>query len=333
MLENIPRVKLGNFPTPLDVVPRLAKEIGLEKLFIKRDDLTGFAGGGTKVRKLEYDFAEILDNNYDVVLTAGGVQSNHARLTAAAAKKFNLDAKLVLGGTEFNSYDGNLLLDILFGAEIRFLANDDENDHLTAAMNVWAEELKPKGAHPYISPIGGSSALSSLGCLNAIKELAGQLNTKEKVQIVLPVGSCGTFAGIVLGARLFIPNSRIVGISISRTSEAITKRSLEIIYECCDLLKIDFYFNKDDIEVYDQYFNEYGVPTEEGQNAIIQCARSEGILLDPVYTGKAMAGMIDLVKTGKLHKNLPTVFLHTGGLPILFSYEPAFHQLANFTKI
>jgi D-cysteine desulfhydrase len=333
MLENIPRVKLGNFPTPLDVVPRLAKEIGLEKLFIKRDDLTGFAGGGTKVRKLEYDFAEILDNNYDVVLTAGGVQSNHARLTAAAAKKFNLDAKLVLGGTEFNSYDGNLLLDILFGVEIRFLANDDENDHLTAAMNVWAKELKLKGAHPYISPIGGSSALSSLGCLNAIKELAGQLNTREIIQIVLPVGSCGTFAGIVLGARLFMPNSRIVGISISRTSEAITKRSLEIIHECCDLLKIDFDFNKDDIEVYDQYFNEYGVPTEDGQNAIIHCARSEGILLDPVYTGKAMAGMIDLVKTGKLNKNLLTVFLHTGGLPILFSYEPAFHQLANFTKI
>jgi D-cysteine desulfhydrase len=333
MLENIPRVKLGNFPTPLDEAPRLAKEIGLEKLFIKRDDLTGFAGGGTKVRKLEYDFAEIIANNYNVVLTAGGVQSNHARLTAAAAKKFNLDAKLVLGGPEFNSFDGNLLLNILFGAEIRFLPNDDENEHLESAMNDWANELKQKGMHPYISPIGGSTALSSLGCVDAINELASQLNTTDEFQIVLPVGSCGTFAGIVLGAKLLMPKSRVVGISISRTRDAIKKRSLEIIRECCKLLKINFDLCEQDIVAYDQYFKEYGVPTEEGQRAILQCASLEGIILDPVYTGKAMAGMIDLVKNGKLNKNIPTVFLHTGGLPILFSYEPAFHHLAKFTKI
>lgn len=157
MLKNIPHVQLAKIPTPLDEAPRLAREIGLAKLFIKRDDLTGFAGGGTKVRKLEYDFADMVEKKHDVVVAAGGVQSNHARITAAAASLFNLKAKLVLGGPEFSSFDGNLLLDILFGAEIRFLPNDDDNDHLTSAMMDWADELKQTGARPYVLPIGGST--------------------------------------------------------------------------------------------------------------------------------------------------------------------------------
>ena len=222
MLDSTPRVSLATLPTPLVEAPRLAGEIGLKSLFFKRDDLTGFAGGGTKVRKLEYDFAEILANKYNVVLTAGGVQSNHARLTAAAARRFGLDAKLVLGGPPFTSFDGNLLLDILFGASIRFLPNDDENDHLTSAMTAWADELKTAGANPYISPIGGSTGLGALGCVAEMRELAGQVMPHERLQIVLPVGSCGSFAGILLGARLFLPNARIIGISVSRSSGAIT---------------------------------------------------------------------------------------------------------------
>jgi D-cysteine desulfhydrase family pyridoxal phosphate-dependent enzyme len=328
MLENIPRINLANVPTPLDETPRLAKEIGLAKLFMKRDDLTGFAGGGTKVRKLEYDIAYVLQHHFDVVIAAGGVQSNYARLVAAAARKFNLKAKLVLGGPEFHSYNGNLLLDILFGADIRFLPNDDDNDHLTSAMTDWADKRRRTGAHPYISPIGGSTALGSLGCISTMKEIADQLQTSEKVQIVLPVGSCGTLAGIILGARMFMPNSRIVGISVARTTDAIKKRTLEILAESCSLLKRNCDFHEKDIEPYDQYCEEYGIPTPDGQKAIIQCAHSEGLILDPVYTGKAMAGLIDLVRQGKLDKKLPTVFLHTGGFPILFSFEPDFHKLA-----
>ncbi len=331
MVEDFPHIHLGMYPTPLQAAPRLAKELGLASLFIKRDDLTGFAGGGTKVRKLEYDFAEILENNHDVVMAAGGVQSNLVRIVAAAAAMFNLKAKMVLGGPEFTSYDGNLLLDILFGAEIRFLPNDDANDHLTAAMTDWAEELKRSGSHPYMLPIGGSTALGSLGCITAVKEISAQLNTDKKVQIVLPVGSCGTLAGIILGARMFMPNSRIVGISVSRTSAAITKRTLEIISECRTLLNMPLDIQERDIETYDRYFTEYGSPTAEGQNAVIQCARTEGVLLDPVYTGKAMAGLIDLVVKKILDPDLPTVFIHTGGLPVLFSYEPEFRPLANVT--
>lgn len=333
MLKNFPRVKLDGYPTPVTNAVRLAEEIGVSKFLIKRDDLIGFAGGGTKVRKIEYDLPLILENKYDVVLTAGGVQSNHARILSAAAKKFNIDAKLVLGGPEFKTFDGNLLTDIIFGAEIRFLPGDDDNDHLISAMNQWADELKQKGRHPFISPIGGSTARGSLGCINAVEEIAAQIKPGEKTQIVLPVGSCGTYAGIVLGAKLLMPDARIIGISISRTSEAIKERSLEIIEECCGLLKIKFKTDDYDIETYDRYFEEYGVSTESGETALFKCAQLEGILLDPIYTAKAMAGFIDLAERGMIDENITTIFIHTGGMPILFSFENIFRKYAEFKRI
>lgn len=331
MFSHIPRIHLATVPTPLDEAPRLAKEIGLSHLFIKRDDLTGFAGGGTKVRKLEYDFADILAKKCDVVVSAGGVQSNLVRLAAAASARFGLKMKGVLGGPEFQSYDGNLLLNSLFGAEIRFLPNDDANDHLTSAAMEWAEELKQSGSRPYVLPIGGSTPLGSLGCISVIEEIAAQLKTQGKVQIVLPVGSCGTFAGMMLGARMILPDARIIGISISRSAAAIRKRTSELSAECAALLQLDYPLNENDIECYDHYHQEYGTPTPEGQHAVIRSARLEGLLLDPVYTGKAMSGLFDLAAKGVLDKNIPTVFLHTGGLPILFSFESSFRSSANVT--
>ncbi len=163
ILSKIPTIKLANLPTPLEEVPRLANKIGISKLYFKRDDLTGLAGGGNKARKLEYDFYEIVNGGFDVVITAGGIQSNHARMTAAAARKLGLDVKLVLGGPDFQLLKGNLLLDALFGAEIRYLVDDDGNDQLAAAMEKWAIELSEKGHKPYIIPIGGSTGLGALG--------------------------------------------------------------------------------------------------------------------------------------------------------------------------
>ena len=332
MLEKIPRIKLANLPTPLDELKQLGNKYGFKKLFIKRDDLTGFAGGGNKSRKLEYDFVEILKGGYDVVVTAGGIQSNHARMTAAAARKFGLDVKLVLGGPDFKKYEGNLLLDVLFGAEIRYLIDDDANDHLTSAMNKWTEELKNDGRKPFILPIGGSTGLGALGYVKAMQEISKQL-TDKKVQIIMAIGSCGTFAGSILGAKLFLPDARIIGISVSRTKEAIIKRAKEIILESSEILKQKLNLDKIQIECYDNYFVEYGLITREGKNAILECANLEGILLDPIYTGKVMAGMIDFVRKKIIDPNITTVFLHSGGLPILFSFESEFNQLANCTKI
>jgi D-cysteine desulfhydrase family pyridoxal phosphate-dependent enzyme len=332
VLEKIPRIQLANLPTPLDHLKQLGNKYGFKKLLVKRDDLTGFAGGGNKARKLEYDFTEILKGEYDVVLTAGGIQSNHARMTAAAARKLGLDVKLVLGGPDFNKFEGNLLLDVLFGAEIRYLVDDDANDQLTSAMKKWADELKSDGRKPFLIPIGGSTGLGALGYVQMMKELAGQV-TEKKVQIIMAVGSCGTFAGSILGAKMFLPDARIIGISVSRTSSAIIQRTKEIITESALIIKQKI--NSDDISIkcYDQYFVEYGMMTKEGKNAILECANLEGIILDPIYTGKVMAGMIDLLKKGILDPNITTIFLHTGGFPILFSFESELAKSANCTKI
>jgi len=332
MLAKVPSIKLANLPTPLEETPRLAKKIGISKLLFKRDDLTGFAGGGNKARKLEYDFAEILLGGYDVVITAGGIQSNHARMTAAAARKTGLDVKLVLGGPDFKKFQGNLLLDVLFGAEIRYLVNDDDNDHLTAAMQEWAEELIKRGKNPFIIPIGGSTGLGAVGYFRAIKELAGQTGERQ-IQIVMAVGSCGTLAGSILGAKVFLPEARIVGISVSRSSKAINQATTQIINECAKILKLNIDLDKISVESYDQYYDEYGVITRESKNSVLECANLEGIILDPIYTGKSMCGMIDLLDKGIIDPDITTVFLHTGGIPIIYSFESEFEKSANCTKI
>ena len=330
-LDNIPNVKLSNLPTPLQNAKRLAERIGLSQLLIKRDDLTGFAGGGNKARKLEYDFAEILNGNFDVVLTAGGSQSNHARMTAAAARKFGLDIKLVLGGPDFMKVKGNMLLDVLYNADIRYLVDDDANSSLENEMKFWADELSAIGKKPFIIPIGGSTGLGSLGYVKAMQELSNQLDN-DNVQIILGVGSCGTYAGIILGAQLFLPNARIIGISVSRTKEAIIKRTKELIDESSAILNYNTERNII-IECYDNYHTEYGVITEESKNAIFNCANLEGILLDPIYTGKVMSALFDLAEKNIIDKNIPVVFIHTGGIPIIFSFEEELSETLNCKKI
>ncbi len=330
-LNKIHTIKLASIPTPLDEAPRLADKIGLSKLFIKRDDLTGLAGGGNKARKLEYDFAEIINGGYDVVITAGGIQSNHARMTAAAACKLGLDIKLVLGGPDFEIAKGNLLLDVMFNAEIRYLVDDDANSILEKEMYNWADELLKEGRKPFVISIGGSTGLGSLGYVKAMEELSTQLEN-DNVQIILGVGSCGTFAGTILGSKIFLPKARVIGISVSRTSEAIKKRTSELIQESAGLInyKIDRQIS---IECYDDYHNEYGMNTEAGEQAINDCANLEGILLDPIYTGKVMAGLFDLVNKNIIDKNIPAIFIHTGGMPIIFSFENELGKQINCKKV
>jgi D-cysteine desulfhydrase family pyridoxal phosphate-dependent enzyme len=332
ILDTIPKISLASLPTPLDKAERLANNVGLSTLFIKRDDLTGLAGGRSKARKLEYDFAEITKGDYNIVLTAGGIQSNHARMTAAAARKLGLDIKLVLGGSDFQIAKGNLLLDVLYGAEIRYLVNDNANESLTLAMEKWAAELSEQGYKPFIIPIGGSTALGTLGYVQAMKEISQQI-AQDKIQIILGVGSCGTFAGTILGSKIFLPKARVIGVSVSRTAEAIKKRTAEILKECAGLIDYPIKVDERLIECYQDYFTEYGMLTKEGERAIFDCANLEGILLDPIYTGKVMAGLIDLVNKGSIDKNIPVIFIHTGGLPILFSFESELGSHINCTKI
>lgn len=332
MLSKIPRIKLAHLPTPLEEAPRLAAKIGVSKLYIKRDDLTGLACGGNKARKLEYDFGSIVNGSYDVIITAGGIQSNHARMTAAACCKLGLDCKLVLGGPDFTLLKGNLLLDALFGSEIRYLIDDDANSSLTVAMEKWSDELSASGRKPYIIPIGGSTGLGALGYMQAMQEIAEQFGDSP-VQIIVGVGSCGTFAGTLLGAEMFMPQARVIGISVSRATPAITLRIAELIAEAAELLHYQIDKNALAIECYDEYFTEYGVMTQAGKQAIDDCAKLEGILLDPIYTGKVMAGLTGLIQTKRIDTTVPVIFIHTGGIPIIFSFEEEFGKFAKIKKI
>jgi D-cysteine desulfhydrase len=331
-LEAVERVRLANLPTPLEEAPRLAAHAGLARLLVKRDDTTGLAMGGNKARKLEYDLAGVVRGDFDVVVTIGGTQSNHAVMAAAAARRLGLDVKLVLGGPDFERTQGNLLLDVLLGAEIRYLVDDDANDVLAAAMDEWVRELRRAGRRPLALPIGGSTGAGALGYVRAVRELAQQLGNGA-VQIVTAVGSCGTFAGLNLGARLFLPRARIVGISISRTAREIATRTVELMGEAAELIGADPGLGEDSLECHDGYVHEYGVATPAGLAAIRAAARLEGLLLDPVYTGKSMAGLLDLARRGVLGPAVPTVFLHTGGVPIVFAFEDAFRDQAVCTKI
>jgi D-cysteine desulfhydrase len=332
MLDSFDRVPLTHLPTPLQELPRLGRKLGFTRLLCKRDDLTDLAMGGNKARKLEYEFVEVLKQRADVVITVGGRQSNHARMTAAAARRCGLDVKLVLGGDRFDHYEGNMLLEVLLGAEIRYLEGNDENDALAAAMNQWVQELKQEGRRPYALPIGGSTGLGALGYVRAMRELGEQFGTGPG-QLILPVGSCGTLAGCILGGKMFLPQMRVIGISVSRSAAAIATRTAEIISECTTLLGTAFARKPDGVECYDDYVKEYGVMTDEGKAAIQLCAESEGLLLDPVYTGKAMAGLIDLAEQKIIDRSVPTLFLHTGGLPGLFSYAAEFTDMARCTRV
>ena len=331
-LDAIGRVPLAVLPTPLQEAPRLARHLGLARLLVKRDDATGLAMGGNKARKLEYDLAPLLSGDFDVVLTVGGTQSNHAAMTAAAACRLGVECGLVLGGPDVSRRRGNLLLDALYGARVRYLVDDDANDSLAAAMERWAGELRAEGRRPFEVPLGGSTAAGALGYVRAMRELVSQLGPGP-VQVVAAVGSCGTLAGLALGARLFLPAARVVGISVSREAGAIAARTAEIADGSARLLGLPPRLAAADVECHDAFRGEYGVATEEGREAILLAARLEGLLLDPVYTGKAMSGLVGLASDGRLDPEVPVVFVHTGGLPILFAFDDAFDDAAPLVKV
>ena len=318
MNDKIPRLHFANLPTPIEPAESLAKHLGLKTLLIKRDDLTGLAGGGNKARKLEFELAGVVKGGYDTVITIGGQQSNHARMTAAAARKLGLDVKLVLGGEEFDEYKGNMLLNKVLDADIRYINGSDEDADLAALMEEWTEELTGEGKKVYALPIGGSTPLGSLGYVYAIKEIREQMGDIEAT-IILPVGSCGTFAGALLGAKLFMPRATVTGVSISRTKANILDRVRDLTRGSAQLLEEEVFIDENTIRVYDNYHEGYAVPVEAAQAAIRTAARLEGLLLDYIYTGKVMAALFDLTLKGLINKEIPVIFIHTGGLPIVFA--------------
>ncbi|MDD5264692.1 MAG: D-cysteine desulfhydrase family protein [Candidatus Bipolaricaulis sp.] len=320
-LQALPRTRLAFLPTPLIELPRLSQRLGGPRIWMKRDDQTGLGLGGNKVRKLEYLVGEARVQGCDTLITSGAIQSNHCRQTAAAAAATGLGCVLALGGEEpTGAPTGNLLLDRLFGATIRWCGEDRKGERVPAVV----EELRLAGRRLYVIPYGGSDDVGAMGFVAAMGELQAQLKEQSlaKVTIVVASSSGGTQAGMVVGTDLFGVSVRVVGIGIDK-GEAGTgpyeARLAELAGRLADRLGMPTRYTADRFDVRTGYLGGgYGVIGDLERRAIQLAAQTEGILLDPVYTGRAMGGLVDLIKDGAFKGDETILFWHTGGAPALF---------------
>jgi D-cysteine desulfhydrase family pyridoxal phosphate-dependent enzyme len=314
----IPRIRFANLPTPIEVLPRLSAELGGPKILVKRDDLTGIAFGGNKVRKLEFLLAEAQAHGARTIITAGAVQSNHCRQTAAACARLGLRCHLVLSGSRPVAASGNLLLDQLFGAQISFNTRMDGEEALQQAF----QQAWEAGQRPYLIPYGGSNPTGATGYVYAMKEMLDQGYRPD--WIVFASSSSGTQAGLVAGARIFGYQGKVLGISVDKDEATLKEMVAHLASDTTDLLGEKAEFVPSDISVSADYLGGgYGVMGRAEIDAIRLFARLEGLLLDPVYTGRAAVGLIDLVKKKYFRSDETVLFWHTGGGPALFSEKYA----------
>lgn len=328
-LESLPRYPLAALPTPLEEAPRLSKELGI-RVLVKRDDLTGFALGGNKARKLEFLLADALAQGADTLVTGGGAQSNHARMTAAAARKLGMEISIVFFGPRPPQVNGNLLLDDLMGAEMVY-ANTDDKVETDRVVERVTQELRERGRKPYLIPVGGSTVLGASSYILAVGELLEQLK-EAKAQpdyVFISTGSCGTHAGILAGMKYYGAQIPVYGITVSRDKAQCGQRIRDLVARTSEFLDCPLPLAPEDIVVDDHYIGPgYAIPTPEGNAAIRKVAQLEGLFLDPVYTGKTMAGLMDLVRRGSVPRGSTVVFWHTGGVPGMFGFASSFMSQA-----
>lgn len=327
MFKTPDRIKLANLPTKIEKLDRLSKLLGGPDIYIKRDDYTGTEISGNKVRKLEFSVKEALDMGCDYLITCGGIQSNHARATVAVAVKMGMEAGLVLRGKEDSEIDGNLFMNKLLGADIRFITPEDYRNRRMEMMEELKKEMELQGFKPYIIPEGASNGIGSFGYFNAIEEILAQ----EKEMgihfdgIFIAVGSGGTHAGLLLGSKLLSSTSQIYGINVCDDEEYFKNNIHEILIESNKYLDMDIQFHKSEINIIDGYVGRgYALSTPAELNFISDFAKLEGIILDPVYTGKGMYGLTEEIKKGRFRDFKNILFIHTGGLFGLFPQKNLF---------
>ncbi|MDJ0812883.1 MAG: D-cysteine desulfhydrase [Woeseiaceae bacterium] len=324
LLDKFPRVPLAHLPTPLEYLPRLSAELGGPRIYVKRDDCTGLATGGNKTRKLEFSMAAALEEGADTIVTVGAVQSNHVRQAAAAACKLGLRCEVLLEHrvTDPSIYytdSGNVLLDRIFGANLREYPADTDFD---AAMDDVAEEVRAAGGKPYIIPGGASNPVGALGYVNCVIEMLGQFEEQnlDVGHIVTATGSAGTQGGLVVGLKALESAIPLLGIGVSIPRDEQEEKVYALARETADFIGKPGCVAREDVVANCDYVGPgYGMRTDSMNEAVLMLARSEGLLFDPVYSGKALAGMIDLVRKGELGDG-DIVFLHTGGAAALFAY-------------
>ncbi len=321
-LTRFPRLELIGAPTPLEYLPRLSDHLGRE-IFIKRDDTTPLAMGGNKLRKLEFLAADALREGADTLITAGAIQSNHVRQTAAVAAKLGLHCVALLEnpiGTRAENYlsNGNRLLQDLFNTQVEMC---DALTDPAAQLDELATRIEAQGYRPYVIPVGGSNALGALGYVESALEIAQQCEDAVEISsVVVASGSAGTHAGLAVGLEQLMPQAELIGVTVSRAVADQLPKVVALQQAVANSLELQA---KADIILWDDYFAPgYGTPNEEGMAAVKLLAQLEGILLDPVYTGKAMAGLIDGITQKRFKDEGPILFVHTGGAPALFAYHP-----------
>jgi len=319
-------ISLAHRPSRIEYLERLTREWNGPEIFIKRDDDTSCLLTGNKVRKLEFFLADALDRGADTLITCGGIQSNHARATAIAAKKMGLNCHLILRGRETHTLDGNYLLDSLGGAKVTFV-NKKEYLNRDEVFDQLEKKLTRQGKKPYSIPEGGSDGLGAMGYVRAMEEIRGQMAEMgiEFDAIVIPVGSGGTYAGLWIGKKFFDIKGDVIGVNISASAQYFR----EIVFQCARqserLLKMDFHLAADEIKIMDGYVGEGYAKSRPQEIALIKhVAQLEGIILDPVYTGKATLGLHDQIKKGQFKKGQKILFIHTGGIFGLFPYRELF---------
>jgi D-cysteine desulfhydrase family pyridoxal phosphate-dependent enzyme len=320
-LATLPRYPLATLPTPLQRARNLEVALGprCPRIYLKRDDLTGLAFGGNKARKLEYLLADALTDRATMLVTEGAAQSNHARMTAAAAVIAGLRSVLVLDARHGSEIAGNLLLDHLLGAAVRIVPNKAARSQLLASIG---DELRAAGERPYVIPTGGSVPIGAASYVAMVAELLAQLASVGEApsRLYFPTGSLGTQAGLVVGAQAFSAPFAIYGVAVEHPVNQLIADGVTLANGTAELLGIGRHFTAADITIDDAFIGaDYGVPTEEGTEAIRLLARTEAVFLDPVYSGKAMAALIGHVRAGEVDSNEAVIFLHTGGGPSLFA--------------
>ncbi len=321
-IDRKPRRSLAQLPTPLQEAPRLSERLGVHVL-VKRDDQTGLALGGNKARKLEFLIADALAKNADSIVTTGGSQSNHARITAAACRLAGLECHLVLDRGVHPESQGNLLLDRLLGAQVHFVETQDPADAV-AGMEALAADLHSRGHEPYVIPRGGSVPAGATGYANFVPELLEQLEDAGVTPswLYVATGSTGTHSGILAGLTAMGNPFGVQGISVSRGRQQQEEKVLSLTNQTLRHLGLPGRASAEQARVDDRYVGPgYGHPTEQTMEALEVAALDEGIILDPVYTGKAMAGLIGHAREGIVGERDTVVFVHTGGSPALFAYH------------
>ena len=312
-IEDFPRIPLAVLPTPIQKLENISRILGTN-VYIKRDDMTGIGLGGNKVRKLEFLLADAKNKGAEIVFTTGGAQSNHAMLTAACCKKLGMTPILILKKRGVTDRKGNILLEYLMNTDVRFLDTSDSADVYREMDRVGQES----GKVYYKIPTGGSNALGALGYVNCVKEISEQTDIKFDY-ICCAEGSGGTHAGVAMGAKLFMPDTKVIGMMVD--TDPFEEITTNIMKGLAELLELDFVPTVDDVHLVDVCGEGYAIASPEGNAAIRMMAENEGLFLDPVYTGKAFGGIIQMAREGKFGPDDNILYLYSGGAGGLFAID------------